>query len=56
MYRDGNVYEEICKEIINIYLDYGFCEFPLDEKKVCNKMGVALVPYSSYEKYNGLII
>ena len=50
MYRDGNVYEEICKEIINIYLDYGFCEFPLDEKKVCNKMGVALVPYSSYEK------
>lgn len=52
MYRDGNVYEEICKEIINIYLDYGFCEFPLDEKKVCNKMGIALVPYSSYGKEN----
>lgn len=56
MYRESNVYEEICREIINIYLDYGFCEFPLDEKKVCNKLGVALVPYSSYGKENQRIL
>ena len=56
MHRDGKVYEEICKEIINIYLDYGFCEFPLDEQKVCKKMGVSLVPYSSYGKDDQRII
>ena len=46
MYRDDKTYDEIKQVIINIYLDYDIKNFPLDEKEICRKMGVALVPYS----------
>ncbi len=46
MYRDGNVYDEIDKVIIEIYKDYGFKSFPLDPFEVCEKLGVRLVAYS----------
>lgn len=46
MYRPPDIYEEIRKTIIDIFLDYGIKEFPLEEKEICRKLGVALVPYS----------
>lgn len=46
MYRDGKKYDEMDKLAIQLYLDYGFTSFPLDEKDVCRRMGIALVPYS----------
>ena len=50
MYRDGKVYDDIVKIIIQIYIDYDIKTFPVDEKEVCRKMGVALVPYLSFGK------
>jgi len=47
MYRSGEIYDEIAKNVIQIYLDYGLKTFPVDEKEVCRKMGVALIGYSS---------
>ena len=49
MYRNGKVYDEIDKVIIDIFLDYNIKTFPLDEVDICNKMGVALVPYSGFD-------
>ncbi len=56
MYREGKTYDEIDKVIIDIFLDYDIKSFPLDEKEICNKMGVALVPYSEFpEKEQALL-
>ena len=49
MYRSDAIYDEIKNVIIDIYIDYGIKTFPIDEKEVCKKMGVALIPYSEYE-------
>lgn len=46
MYRNGKVYDEIAKTVIQIYLDYDIKTFPVDEKEVCRILGVALVGYS----------
>lgn len=48
MYRDGSVYDEIDKVIYDIYQDYDIKTFPIDEVKVCNKLGVALFQYSAF--------
>jgi len=50
MYRTGEIYDEIKKTIIDIYIDYGIVGFPIDETCVCRKMGVALIPYTNYGK------
>lgn len=50
MYRDKKVYDELDKTVIQIYLDYGFNRFPLDESYVCERMGLVLKPYSSFCK------
>lgn len=49
MYRSDEIYDEIKNVIIDIYIDYGIKTFPIDEKEVCKKMGVALIPYSEYD-------
>ena len=49
MYRNSDVYDEIKKTIIDIFLDYDIRSFPIDEREICAKMGVALVPYSDYD-------
>lgn len=49
MYRRDAIYDEIKNVIIDIYIDYGIKTFPINEKEVCKKMGVALIPYSEYE-------
>ena len=46
MYRNPAEYEDIVNAIIEIYLDYDIRDFPLDEKDICRRLGVALVPYS----------
>ena len=48
MYRRGEEYDRLDQLVISIYIDYGLNSFPLDEKDVCRKMGLALVPYSEY--------
>ncbi|MBQ9531884.1 MAG: toxin [Eubacterium sp.] len=49
MYRDGKVYENLDKLVIDLYIDYGINSFPIKAKELCNKLGVLLIPYSSYE-------
>ena len=49
MYRKGNEYNRLDKLAIDLYVDYGITSFPLDEKELCQKMGIMLIPYSSYE-------
>lgn len=49
MYRDGKVYDKIKDVIIDIFIDYDIKEFPINEREVCKKLGVALVAYSEYE-------
>ena len=48
MYRNGPVYDEIKKVIIDIYLDYDIKNFPIDPQEVCRKLGAILNPYSNY--------
>ena len=50
MYRDGKTYDEIDKVIIDIYNDYNIHKFPLDEVDICNKLSVALIPYSEFSQ------
>lgn len=53
MYRsDGNVYDELDGLAISLYVDYNMKVFPINEKELCRKMGVLLVPYSAYEGEN----
>lgn len=49
MYRKGVEYDEMAKRVIEIYLDYNIRKFPID---VCQKMQIALIPYSSYAVKN----
>lgn len=44
--RSGQEYDEIVKEIIQIYIDYDIKSFPLDLDMICRLLGVSLVPYS----------
>ena len=48
MYRNSNDYEKIVKLIIDIYIDYNITSVPIDEKEICRKMGLKLLPYSAY--------
>lgn len=48
MYRIGNEYDELDKLIYSIYVDYDIKAFPIDEKELCRKMKIALVPYSAF--------
>ena len=50
MYRDKQTYEAIIRTIIDIYLDYDIRTFPINEKDVCKKLGVSLVPYSAFNE------
>lgn len=52
MHRPSFKYEKIDKLAIDIYVDYGLNKFPIDEKSLCKKMGISLIPYSAYEGKN----
>ena len=49
MYRKGLEYDEMAKKVIDIYLDYNIKTFPINVNQVCQKMQIALIPYSSYQ-------
>ncbi|MDX5066788.1 hypothetical protein SD927_00055 [Lactobacillus iners] len=48
MYRSGIEYDKLDKLIYSIYVDYNIQSFPIDEKDLCRKMKIALVPYSAF--------
>lgn len=50
MYWNSNDYEKIVKLIIDIYIDYNITSFPIDEKEICRKLGLKLIPYSVYSE------
>lgn len=50
MYWKSEDYEEMAKLVIEIYLDYGITTFPIDEKEICKKMGILLLPYTEFPK------
>lgn len=50
MYRSSDIYENIVKVIIEIFLDYDIKDSPIDEKDICRRLGVALVHYSEFSK------
>ena len=50
MYWKSEDYEQMAKLAIEIYLDYGITTFPIDEKEICRKMGILLLPYSEFPK------
>ena len=48
MRRSGIEYERMARLAINVIMDYGICEFPVDMDKLIRKMGINLIPYSVY--------
>ena len=52
MYRTGNEYNRMCKQAIDIMIDYDIRAYPLNMFDLCGKMGINLVAYSSYEDSN----
>lgn len=48
MYRRSNDYNKVAQLVIDIYIDYNIRVFPIDEIDVCRKLGLRLIPYSSY--------
>jgi hypothetical protein len=48
MYRSGNNYDRMAELVGEIYIDYNIHSFPIDEKEICRKMGVNLVPYGEF--------
>ena len=48
MYRLGAEYDRLDQMVIDIFVDYGITEFPIDVNDVCRRLGVSLVPCSEY--------
>lgn len=48
MYRLGDKYDRMAELVGEIYIDYNIHSFPIDEKEVCRKMGIRLLPYGEY--------
>lgn len=49
MYRFPEEYDRIDKLAIDIFVDYNITTFPINERNLCQKMGIILVPYSAFE-------
>ena len=48
MYWSGNDYDKMAMLVVDIYVDYNIRSFPVDEKDICRKLGLKLIPYSEY--------
>ena len=48
MYWRGNDYDAMAKLAIDIYIDYRITRFPVNEKDICDRLGIKLVPYSAF--------
>lgn len=42
-------YKKIMALVSDLYMDYGFKSFPINEKHVCKKLGIKLIPYSEFD-------
>ena len=49
MYRTSEEYDRMAKLTIDILIDYGIDDFPLDIYSLCKKMQINVIPYSAYE-------
>ena len=56
MYRNGADYDRMARLAGAVYIDYNIKGFPIDEKDVCARMGISLVPYSAYSQENRLLL
>lgn len=56
MYRDSNDYEKMARLVIDIYTDYGITSFPVDERDICRKLGLKLIPYSAYSEEEQILL
>lgn len=56
MYYNGKVYDEVCKKIIDLYIDYSIRTFPLDVDELIKKMGYKLIKYSQCEEKRELFM
>lgn len=58
MYRNGEMYDEMCNVVMDIYEDYGITldSFPLDMDWLIEIMGMDLVPYSAFPCHKDLLI
>lgn len=56
MYRTPEEYDRMDQLAISLYVDYDLNEFPIDEKVLCRKMGINLVPYSAHGIENRKIL
>lgn len=56
MYRDSAAYDRMCKQGIDIIIDYDIKTYPLDMFALCERMGFNVIPYSSYEDQQGLLL
>lgn len=56
MYWNGNDYDKMAQLVIDIYIDYNITTFPVDEKDICRKLGLKLVPYSAYPKEKQILL
>lgn len=57
MYRTNrNEYDRLDSLAISILVDYNIKSFPINEKELCRKMGISLVPYSAFEGKNREIL
>lgn len=50
MYWEGNDYDKMAQLVIDVYKDYQITAFPVDEKEICRKLGLKLIPYSAYSE------
>ena len=48
MYRSQDEYNRMAKLVGEIYIDYNIHSFPINEKEICRKMGILLLPYSEF--------
>ena len=56
MYWNGNDYDKMAKLVIDIYVDYNIRSFPVDEKEICRKLGLKLIPYSEYPEEQQVLL
>ena len=56
MYRSSNDYDKMAQLVIDIFIDYNISGFPIDEKEICRKLGLKLVPYSAYSEQDQILL
>lgn len=56
MYWTGSDYDKMAQLVIDIFIDYNITTFPVDEREICRKLGVKLIPYSAYTEKEQVLL